>query len=193
MSARPPSGARQRRLIVPDALGREGLALAFEAGAAEREALARRLDLLALETLAAELRFEPADAADGAGARPRERDDPRQARAELRGDARARAPRPSRIGSPVLYAPQPADRPAQEVEVAVEGETPEPLPQEGIDADAVVAEHLALLIDPYPRHPDAPEGPLTYAAGEDGSEEDARGADSPAGPFAALGQLKSKL
>ena len=192
MSALPPSGARQRRLIVPDALGREGLALAFEAGAGEREALARRLDLLALETLAAELRFAPADAADGAGA------------VRVSGTIHAKlvqscvatlepVPRDLHESISVLYAPQPADRPAQEVEVAVEGETPEPLPEEGIDADAVVAEHLALLIDPYPRHPDAPEGPLTYAAGEDGSEEDARGADSPAGPFAALGQLKSKL
>ena len=192
MSARPPSGARQRRLIVPDALGREGLALTFEAGAGEREALARRLDLLALETLAAELRFAPADAADGAGA------------VRVSGTIRARlvqrcvatlepVPRDLHERISVLYAPQPADRCAQEVEVAVEGETPEPLPEEGIDADAVVAEHLALLIDPYPRHPDAPEGPLTYAAGEDGSEDDARGADSPAGPFAALGQLKSKL
>ena len=194
MSARPPSGARRRRLIVPDALGREGLALAFEAGAGEREALARRLDLLALETLAAALRFAPADAADGAGA----------GAIRVSGTIRARlvqrcvatlepVPRDLHERISVLYAPQPAERCAQEVEVALEGETPEPLPEEGIDADALVAEHLALLIDPYPRHPDAPEGPLTYAAGEDGSEDDARGADSPAGPFAALGQLKSKL
>ena len=190
MSALPPTGARRRRLIVPDALGREGLALAFEAGAGERETLARRLDLLALDMLAAELRFEPADAAAGA--------------VRVSGTIRARlvqrcvatlepVPCDLRESISVLYAPQPADQPAQEVEVALEGETPEPLPEDGIDADEVVAEHLALLIDPYPRHPDAPEGPLTYAAGEDGSEEGAKGADSPAGPFAALGQLKSKL
>ena len=74
-----------------------------------------------------------------------------------------------------------------------EGDEAEPLPEAGIDVGAVVAEHLALLLDPYPRHPDAPAGPLAYSAGEDGPNGDVPGDDGGAGPFAALGQLKSKL
>ena len=74
----------------------------------------------------------------------------------------------------VLYAPLPADEPEHEVDVPAEGETPEPLPAQGIDASEVVAEHLALLMDPYPRHPDAPATPLTYAADDD--EAGGRGA-----------------
>ena len=72
-----------------------------------------------------------------------------------------------------------------------EGEASEPLPAEGIDAREVVAEHLALLIDPYPRHPDAPAEPLAYATGQPAEGE--TGDDEGGGPFAALGQLKSKL
>ncbi|MCE2483799.1 MAG: hypothetical protein J4F33_13240, partial [Alphaproteobacteria bacterium] len=66
MSADAPGARLVARLVAPDDVGREGVTLAFEAEPAEREALARRLDLLALETLAAELRFEEADAPAGA-------------------------------------------------------------------------------------------------------------------------------
>lgn len=53
---------------------------------------------------------------------------------------------------------------------------PEPLPRDALDLGALVAEHLALGIDPYPRSPGA-----TFdmrAAGE--------GEDRPDSPFAAL-------
>ena len=80
-----------------------------------------------------------------------------------------------------------------EVEVLAEGEEAEPLAPDGIDVGEVVAEHLALFLDPYPRHSDAPDGPLTYSAGEGQDEKGASGDGEDAGPFAALGQLKSKL
>ena len=174
---------------MPDEVGRQGLTLEIEAGAAEREALARRLDLLALEALAATLRFEQADAAEGA--------------VRVSGTVRARLvqscvvtlePVPGTLCEEisVLYAP-PADRTAREVEVPVEDETPEPLPADGIDAGAVVAEHLALFLDPYPRHSDAPAGPFAYAAGEGTAGEGTAGGGGDGRPFAALGQLKSKL
>ena len=176
--------------ITADEVGRRGLALVFEVDAAEREALARRFDLLALEALTAELRFEPAADAPGA--------------IRVSGTIRARLvqrcvvtlePVPSALCESIasLYAP-PEDLSGREVEVPAEGEAPEPLPEDGIEACEVVAEHLALLLDPYPRHPDAPVAPFTYAAGDgaagDGAADDA---DPNAGPFAALGQLKSKL
>ena len=66
MSAAGSADAGDRRLVTADEVGRSGLTLAFEAGEAEREALARRLDLLSLEALTAELRFALADEAGGA-------------------------------------------------------------------------------------------------------------------------------
>lgn len=190
MSADDPAGAPVRRLVTPEDVAREGVTLAFEVAQAEREALARRLDLLALETLAAALRFEAAEALPGA--------------IRVSGTLRVRLvqscvvtlePVPSELQDSiyVLYAPGAADGPAREVEVPAEGEAPEPLPADGIDASALAAEHLALLIDPYPRHPDAPTGPLTYETGEGRSAEADSGEDGDGGPFAALGQLKSKL
>ena len=190
MSADAAAGALVTRLVTPDDVGPDGVTLAFEAAPAEREALARRLDLPALDALAAELRFEAAGAPPGA--------------IRVSGTIRARLvqscvvtlePVPGTLQDTisVLYAPGPAEDPSGEVEVPAEGEAPEPLPEEGIDASELVAEHLALLIDPYPRHPDAPAGPLTYETGKGKPMEDESGDNEAEGPFAALGQLKSKL
>ena len=177
-------------MLTPDTVGPGGLTLEIDFDAAEREALARRLDLLALERLSAELRFAPADDAEGA--------------IRVNGTIRARlaqscvvtlepVPRTLSESISVLYAPLPEDSSEHEVEVLAEGDEAEPLPAEGIDAGEVVAEHLALFLDPYPRHPDAPDEPLSYTAGEEKPEKGAPGDDAQAGPFAALGQLKSKL
>lgn len=190
MSADAPRGGGSPRLIAPDEVGPQGLASEIEFDESEREALKRRLDLLELERLAAALRFERTDEAEGA----------------IRVSGRVQAqlaqscvvtlePVPRTISEPVsvLYAPAPEEASAHEVEVLAEGEEAEPLPADGIDVSEIVAEHLALVLDPYPRHPDAPEEPLTYAAGGGEAERSAAGDDAPAGPFAALGQLKSKL
>ena len=189
MSGDASPGTGRRRLVTADEVGRSGLTIALEAGKAEREALARRLDLLALDALTAELRFAPADETDGA------------IRVSGAIDVRlvqrcvvTLEPVPRTLSETIsaLYAP-PAEQPEHEVEVLAEGDEAEPLPEDGIDVGALVAEHLALILDPYPRHPDAPDGPLTYAAGEDGPKEGVPDNDGDAGPFAALGQLKSKL
>ena len=190
MSADESACAGDRRLVTADEVGRSGLTLAFEAGKAEREALTCRLDLLALDALTAELRFAPAGETEGA--------------IRVAGIIRAALaqrcvatlePVPRSVSEPVsaLYAPPPAEQPEHEVEVLAEGDEAEPLPEDGIDVGALVAEHLALILDPYPRHPDAPDGPLTYAAGEDGPKEGVPDDEGDTRPFAALGQLKSKL
>ena len=190
MSAEESARAGDRRLVTADEVGRSGLTIAYEAGEAEREALTGRLDLLSLEALTSQLRFEPVDEAEGA--------------IRVTGTIRAALvqscvvtlePVPRSVSEPVsaLYAPPPAEQPEHEVEVLVEGDEAEPLPEDGIDVGALVAEHLALILDPYPRHPDAPDGPLTYAAGEDGPKEGVPDDEGDTGPFAALGQLKSKL
>ena len=190
MSADAPAGAGSRRLITADEVGPRRLTIGFEADAEERAVLARRLALLSLEALTAQLRFEPTDEADGA--------------IRVTGTVRAGlvqscvvtlepVPRTLCESISVLYAPPPAEQPEHEVEVLAEGDEAEPLPEDGIDVGAVVAEHLALFLDPYPRHPDAPAGPLSYSEGEDEPKKGAPGDDRDAGPFAALGQLKSKL
>ena len=190
MSAAARPGTGGRRLIAADEVRPRGLTIAFEADAEERAALARRLDLMALEALSAQLRFEAADEGEGA--------------IRVTGTIRAGlvqscvvtlepVPRTVNESISALYAPLPAEQPAQEVEVLAEGDEAEPLPEDGIDVGEVVAEQLALLLDPYPRHPDAPVDPLSYSAGEDGPKKDTSGDDGGAGPFAALGQLKSKL
>ena len=190
MSAELPAGAGSQRLVAPEEVGPGGLTLQIEFDAAEREALARRLDLLALERLTAALRFAPADDAEGA--------------VRVNGTIRARlaqscvvtlepVPRTLSESISVLFAPPPENSTEHEIEVLAEGEEAEPLPAGGIDAGALVAEHLALFLDPYPRHPDAPDGPLTYSAGEEESANGEPSGDTEAGPFAALGQLKSKL
>ena len=171
-------------------MGPQGLTARIEFDESERDALRRRLDLLALERLTAELRFEPTDEAEGA--------------IRVSGTIQARlaqscvvtlepVPRTISESISVLYAPLPEDTSAHEVEVLAEGDEAEPLPTGGIDVSEIAAEHLALILDPYPRHPDAPEEPLTFAAGEGKAQESAPGEDADAGPFAALGQLKSKL
>ena len=190
MSAALPAGAGGQHLVAPEEVGPGGLTLEIEFDAAEREALARRLDLLALEQLTADLRFEPAGDAEGA--------------VRVNGTIQARlaqscvvtlepVPRTLCESISVLFTPPPEGSSEHEVDVLAEGDEAEPLPAGGIDARALVAEHLALFLDPYPRHPDAPDEPLTYTAGEGEPEKDAPDEDGNAGPFAALGQLKSKL
>lgn len=190
MSANAPEGGGSRRPITPEEVGPQGLVAAIEFDESEREALKRRLDLLVLGHLAAELRLERTDEAEGA--------------IRVTGTIRAQlaqscvvtlepVPRTISEAVSVLYAPAPEEPSGHEVEVLAEGDEAEPLPAAGIDVSAIVAEHLALALDPYPRHPDAPDTPLTYAAGEGEAEKSAAGDDAPAGPFAALGQLKSKL
>ena len=190
MSDAVPVGAGRRRLIAPEEVGPPGLTLEIEFDDAERDTLKRRLDLLSLERLAAALHFAPASDSEGA--------------IRVSGTIRARLaqscvatlePVPRTLSEPVsvLYAPLPEDSAESEVEVLAEADEAEPLPEDGIDVSELVAEHLALLLDPYPRHPDAPDGPLTYSAGEEESANGESSGKAETGPFAALGQLKSKL
>lgn len=72
-----------------------------------------------------------------------------------------------------------------EMVIAADQEQPEPMPQNALDVGELVAEHLALAIDPYPRK-----------EGADLQEVLRRhGIDAEAGkpnPFAALAALKTK-
>lgn len=72
------------------------------------------------------------------------------------------------------------------------GEDLEPLVDGRIDVGEMVAQYLALSLEPYPRRPEA-DAVLAEAGDgepEDGSDDDHAGAGSDGGPFAALRRLK---
>jgi uncharacterized metal-binding protein YceD (DUF177 family) len=64
---------------------------------------------------------------------------------------------------------------------AADPDAPEPLEGDTIDVGAIVADHLSLALDPFPRAAGA-----TY-------EPAAQPADAKPNPFAALAQLKGRL
>jgi hypothetical protein len=144
-----------------------GLRLALEAGPEERAALARRLGLLALPALSADLHLAPE--ADG--------------KVQVTGTLRAEVeqacvvslePVRQAIEEPVAWrllpdgvAPSDGDEDPDDIEC----------PGDVAELGEALAQQLSLALDPYPRAPDAqlPEDP---------------GAGGAHGPFAALAKLK---
>lgn len=80
----------------------------------------------------------------------------------------------------------PAARESAHVTVGPEEEPPEPLPAHAIDVGELVAQQLALAIDPYPRMPGASLDRL-YPEADGGRDEDARSS-----PFKALAELQRR-
>lgn len=166
-----------RRPIRLDTLGDAARSLAVAAEPLEREALARRFGLLALDMLEAELTLSR----DGDVV-------------TLSGRLRARAtqacvasgvPVPATIDEPIalLFRPEPAaSKPDEETEL--DEADMDVLFHDGaaIDLGEAVAQSLLLALDPYPRAPDAETA--LKAAGVKSETE--------VGPFAALAALKGK-
>ena len=140
-------------------------ALTIEVGENERAALARRFDLIAVEALTARVRLFRALARDGSG-------DVVRVVLDLDADIIQRCvvtlePLRARIAergveTEFALAAAPAVR---EVVVMPDGaDPPQPLDGEHIDVGELVAQQLALALDPYPRTPgaelagDGPEG-----------------------------------
>lgn len=172
------------RPVIVAAIPSDGIDEAIVATAAERAAIAAAYGLLEVAALAADLKVER-PAADVILVRGRvkasivqscvvslvpvaqEIDEPVDMRFIEAGSDRA--PAPARPGAEVMIAPESADPPD-----TWSGPT--------IDLGAVVLEHFALAIDPYPR---APGAVLDAVAGEDGET-------AAASPFAALARLAAK-
>lgn len=145
------------------------------AGPDERAALARRFGLESIGRLEAALRLTRM---------------PRTGRLRLQGDLVADVvqtcvvslePVPAHIEVPFEVVYERASGPGDATEVVIESEDePEPLFEDILDLGEVVAEELALALDPYPRAP--------------GVEAEWRGDASPApvSPFDALAVLKRK-
>ena len=71
-------------------------------------------------------------------------------------------------------------------------EPPEPLEGDRIDLGELVAQHLSVAIDPYPRAPGANLEKASYEAGGGQEENEGEPAGSQGGPFAVLQQLRAK-
>lgn len=155
-----------------------GKAVALDADAAARAAIARRLGLVELDRFA--LTAEVRAVAGGIG---------------VRGDVRARLvqscaatdlPVPATIAEPFdlkfLRDMPPGDIEDMEVELGAADIDVLPLEHDRVDLGEVAVQTLSLALDPFPRHPDADR-----ILAEKGvlSEEQA-------GPFAALAALKGK-
>ena len=163
------------RQLVVDRVPSEGLAFSIDASDAERAALARRFGLGQLMHLSAAGNVEW-----------------RAGRhiLALRCDVRAEIEQTCvvtlepvasqlRFSFERLFTTE-ATPDAEEIFVDPEAETPEPLDGRVIDLGEIVAEELALEIDPYPRGAGADEVLEQYAT----EDEDA--------PFVALGKLRHR-
>lgn len=170
------------RLYRLDSLPAEPLRVEIEAGPEEREALARRFGLVALDSLSAEAELcRSGDCVTAAG----------RLRARVTQSCVASGePVEADVaeGFRVDFRPEPVDgRPEEEVELG-EGELDVTFYEGGaVDLGEAAAQTLLLGLDPYPRSP-AAETALREAGVK--SEEEARVESS---PFAALAALKGKL
>lgn len=167
-----------------DQVGPEGLALRLEADAEARAALAKRFRIPAVLSLVAELTLIP-EAAPGhfrlQGSLDAEVEQTCVVSLEpLRQQVRERFERRFAPGAPEPKAGSGTDEDDAEWLDPDSDDPPEPIPDGRLDLGQIVAEELALGLDPYPRRPGAtlPEG---YALPAD---------EGKVSPFAALAKLK---
>lgn len=147
------------------------------ANTSERAALAKRFDLLALDSLEADVRYHREGEAivlDG------------QLRAEAQQACIATGePVAAKVQEPlnIRFVAEHGHEPDAEIELAADD--CDTLTHDGrvIDLGEAVAQSLALALDPFPRSPNA-DAALKAAGVKDESE---------AGPFSALAALKDKL
>lgn len=162
------------------ALAPKGTEATIEATAAEREALARDLDILGIDELRATFKITPW----------------RKTGLKLKGTVSGRVrqacvvtlePVPETVEEDVELTFLPAGEigpVGDEIEIDPDADDPpEPLEGNTIDLGAVAAEHLALGLDPYPRAPGVAFDALIE---DDGSD------DVAPSPFAALQRLKGQ-
>lgn len=165
-----------------DRLPADGVAVTVEASEAECAALAAVYDIPAVERIRAELTVTPW----------------RRTGVRVTGTVEADVvqacvltldPVPEHVAEEVAVTFLPAAEivepdPDEEIEIrADEEDPPEPFDGRAVDLGALVAEYVAVGLDPYPRAPGAVFEPHI---------EDDPEADAPPSPFAALGELKRR-
>jgi uncharacterized metal-binding protein YceD (DUF177 family) len=166
------------RIVTPDRLSAPKVTESLEASPAERAAVARRLGILAVDRLTAEI------AVKNVGDRLLRVEGHWEAAVQQACVVTLEPVAASLDGHlEAAYEAGGSVPGGSEVVVDPEGEDPtEVLPSAGVDLGELVVQELAVSLDPYPRAPGA-EVPEEYRPPE--AEEDE-------GPFAALKALKGK-
>ncbi len=146
----------------------------------ERQSLADRFGILAIESVVASIRLKPISGT-------------RMVRLEGRLEAEVSQacvvtlePVRQRVEEAFSLTYAPCEKAEQRHEVSFsyeEADPPELIVDGVIDVGEAVAEHLALGLDPFPRSPDAEFTPIADAAEEETKQN----------PFAALGALGKKI
>ena len=180
--ARAKTGNEFSRPIAVKDIGERPVTRSIEAKPEERDALARRFDLLGLDSLSAEL------ALSWRGAEV-------IAEGELQADVVQRcvvslAEVPDHVTSAFTLVfrerAESGAQPEEEIDPEIEEEMPEPFGPEGIDLGEAVAQQLALALDPYPRLPEAELGKTEWGKAAAGDQAEAEREN----PFAVLKNLK---
>ena len=167
-----PEFARPERL---DTIGTQDRTVSIEAEAGEREALAQRFGLIAIERLAASFAVRR----EGAAILATGRVEAAVTQAcSVTGD-----PIEARVDEPVSLRFVEDDAADEEVELSADALDTMPIEGGAIDLGEAAAETMALALDPFPRSPAA-----ATALREAGVL-----AEDEAGPFGALAELKVKL
>lgn len=168
------------RPVRPDQVPSSGLEIAVEAGENERSALAARFGILAVNRLTAAVKLKPMRGGQLVRVKGRLDADVVQACVVTLD------PVPERVREDfnVVFGPEIAETEDDEIDLSWEEEdAPEPMIGGIIDIGEVVAEHLALGLDPFPRKAGATVG--TAFSGPSPAEEKPH-------PFAALARLRQK-
>lgn len=174
------------RLFDLDHLDGAEATMAGEADESERQALARRFDLISLDRLAFEARVEAIEAtgATHSAIRLTVQFSADVVQACVVSLAPVKAHHSEQVVIEYLRAPVDEKTSAAVTFTPDEPDPPEFLDSDKLDVGEVVAEHLALALEPYPRHPDAER-----LRAEEGLELPSRTNDDDH-PFAALGKFK---
>ena len=162
------------RPIGLDEVGDKPLYRSIEADPAERDALARRFGLESLDALRAKVTVVPVRHGEIISV------EGKLAAEAVQKCVVTLGPVPARIEETFAVKLSPPSDAEPEIEIDPEGDEPEPLEGESVDIGEIVAQHLALALDPYPRADGA------EFEGVEGMVEE----PPVAGPFAALERLK---
>jgi len=139
-------GPEFSRLFPVEALGEDEVIERVEASEAERRALARRLGLLSLDRLAAELRISRPEAGAVVAVAGRFEAEVTQACVVTLAPLRSRVAQDFRS----LSSLAPGEAGPVDVDPAAD-DPPEPIGPDGLDLGETVVQQLAVALDPYPR------------------------------------------
>jgi uncharacterized metal-binding protein YceD (DUF177 family) len=163
------------RLFALEGVPAGGQTVTLKATPVECRALADRLDLVRLDRLEGEARIERAG--DGLV----------RVAGRLHAELAQRCvvtlePVPATVDAEFerTFSRDVPEAAAEEIEMDLESEPPEPLPTGGLDLGEILAEELSLALDPYPRSPAADQRMAEVNEADDEGQ----------GPFGALAKLR---